>query len=201
MSRPITVVKVGGSLFDIPRLGQHLHHWLAGFDQVQPLLVPGGGATADVIRDWDHRHRLGEEASHWLALRALALNAHVLAGLVPGGVVVEDWRTCHSGECQGRVPILDCYQFARADEGRPGCLPHSWQVTSDSVAARVTLVAEAAGLMLLKSVDIPFETSWEEAGHRGWVDRYFARVVPPDFAVVAINFRRWCRTERRPRRG
>src|SRR5271166_3401866 len=71
------VVKVGGSLFSMPDLAQRLRRWLA---QAGPriLLVPGGGAAADVVREFDKCHSLGEEASHWLALWSLRLNAELL---------------------------------------------------------------------------------------------------------------------------
>src|SRR5262245_62868008 len=117
MSPPLTVVKVGGSLFDLPDLGPRLRRWLGQLPAGEVLLVPGGGATADVVRAFDRVHHLGEEAAHWLALRAMSVNAALLESLAPG------------------VPVLDALAFARDDEGRPGRLPHCWAVTSDSVAA------------------------------------------------------------------
>ena len=51
MSGPRIVVKVGGSLFDWPDLGERLCRWLAVQEEKEILLVPGGGPTADVIRD------------------------------------------------------------------------------------------------------------------------------------------------------
>src|SRR5207248_2464665 len=87
-SDPSLVVKVGGSLYDLPDLGPRLHAFLRSLDRPEVLLIPGGGPTADVVRDLDRRHGLGEETAHWLALHALAVNAHFLAALVPGGAVV-----------------------------------------------------------------------------------------------------------------
>lgn len=190
MSRRRTVVKVGGSLFDIPRLGERLREWLAGLDADQILLVPGGGPTADAVRALDRSQELGDEKAHWLALEALRLNAHFLANLLPGAAVVADLaQGC------GRLWVVDCVAFAAADEGRPGCLPHSWDVTSDSIAARVAVVGGATELVVLKSVDIPDGTRWEEAGRVGWVDPYFGRAVASGLAVRAVNFRRWCERE------
>ena len=80
----LLVVKVGGSLYDLPDLGRRLRRFLASLDTDNRLIVPGGGPTADVIRAFDHDHRLGPQTSHWLALRACALNAHFLALLLPG---------------------------------------------------------------------------------------------------------------------
>lgn len=169
------VVKVGGSLYDHPRLGPGLRAYLEPLLPGGVLLVPGGGDLADAVRALDAVHRLGDGAAHWLALRSLVVAAAFLRHLVP----------------DERVTILDAFAFAVADEDRPGALPHTWDVTSDSLAARVAAVHGAGRLMLLKSVDIPPGVPWEEAAARGWVDRYFPQAVASaGFAIEAINFRR-----------
>ena len=115
------VVKVGGSLFDLPDLGRRLRDFLADLPDNDRLVVPGGGATADVVRAYDHRHGLGEEASHWLALRACSLNAHFLAVLLPEAHIVPQPRC--------GLNILDPLAFALEDEGREAALPHTWDAT------------------------------------------------------------------------
>jgi aspartokinase-like uncharacterized kinase len=189
MSGALTVVKVGGSLYDQPDLGPRLRNWLNELAAPHVLLVPGGGPTADIVREFDRIHHLGEEQSHWLALQALTLNASFLTGLLPGGMVVADWRECFADEARGRGPVLDCHAFLRADEGRPGCLPHAWTVTSDSVAARVAAVSGAEALILLKSTAVSADLGWDEAARRGWVDAYFPHALPAGLRVRAINFR------------
>jgi 5-(aminomethyl)-3-furanmethanol phosphate kinase len=188
---PITVVKVGGSLYDIPDLGPRLNRWLREQAGERIILIPGGGDTADVVRGFHRTHGVSEERCHWLALRALSLNAHFLEGLLAGGGVVEDLRECPTAWEAGRTPVLDLFAFALADEGRPGCLPYTWTVTSDALAARVAAVAGARRLVLLKSVAIPAGMDWDEAGKRGHVDPAFASVVrqAPGLEVRAVNFR------------
>ena len=188
------VVKVGGSLYDLPDLAARLHEWLAdewhGGDGV--LVVPGGGPPADAVREWDRRHGLGEEKAHWLALRALALNAHFLASLLPYACVIVDVNLCEQIWSERRLPILDVHEFARADDQRPGRLPHSWAVTSDALAARVAVVAHARHLVLLKSAPMPTGVDWTEAGRLGLVDALFAEVLrdaPAELRVSLINLR------------
>jgi aspartokinase-like uncharacterized kinase len=169
----VIVVKVGGSLFDHPRLGAKLCTYLDSLAPSEVVLVPGGGAAAEAVRELDRIHHLGEEASHWLAIAAMDVMGGVLRSLVPG------------------VPVLECLTFARADESRPGALPHSWAVTSDSIAARAAVVLGAERLVLLKSVDVPDGTTCDEWARRGWVDICFSRVVrSASFAVESLNFRR-----------
>jgi aspartokinase-like uncharacterized kinase len=182
----LTVVKVGGSLFDLPDLGPRLRGWLDCLSARPVLLVPGGGPTADVVRAWDRVHALGEETAHWLALSALTFNARFMAELLKARMVA-DSCTLAADE----VAVLDAYAFARADEGRPGSLPASWDSSSDSVAARCAVVCGAARLVLLKSVALPNGMRWSDAAEHGFVDRNFAVVLTQPIEVQAVCFRTW----------
>jgi aspartokinase-like uncharacterized kinase len=193
MARPRAVAKVGGSLFDLPDLGPRLRRWLKqAFADV--LLVPGGGPTTDAVRRLDQIHQLGEEQSHWLALRALSVNAAFLAGILPEAQIVsgvDDWSVAAAA---GRPAVLDSHAFCVADvrDDPAGALPRSWAVTSDSVAARFAAVAEADSLVLLKSATMRSPVDWEEASRREWVDAWFATEVnraPRPFRISAVNFR------------
>jgi aspartokinase-like uncharacterized kinase len=198
MGLPISlaVIKVGGSLYEWPDLATRLREWLAaewnsGFGV---LLIPGGGSTADAVRDLDRRHGLGEEKAHWLALRALSLNAHFLASLLPDACVIEDVKHGEKVWLEGGTPILDVHEFARADERRTGRLPYTWAVTSDALAARVAVVSQAHHLVLLKSTAIPARPDWAEAGRLGLVDEVFAEVLRAashHLQVSAVNLRTW----------
>ncbi|MCI0459163.1 MAG: hypothetical protein L0Z62_19575 [Gemmataceae bacterium] len=184
--RSLTVVKVGGSLYDLADLGPRLRAWLRSLSG-PVLLVPGGGAAVDVVREQDRRHELGEEVSHWLALRALTFNAHFLQALLPGSAVIAHPAMNPSAA----LTILDAHAFALADEGKRGCLPHTWEVTSDSIAARAAVVAGARRLVLLKSVPTPAGMTWEEAGRLGLVDSWLSHVLceAPHLEVSAVNLR------------
>lgn len=120
------VVKVGGSLYDHPRLGSGL----AAFLETLPepvLLVPGGGPFADAIRELDRIHGLGEERSHLLALEAMNLGGAFLRSL---GIA---------------APVLDAVAFDTGD------MPRTWEATSDSIAAVAARTHAASRLILLKS--------------------------------------------------
>jgi aspartokinase-like uncharacterized kinase len=190
MSAPL-VVKVGGSLYDLPDLGPRLCRWLDAHAPREVILVPGGGPFADVVRNLDRVHRLGEDAAHWLALRAMRCAAGFLEELLYDRgieIVTGEWDwTCMWG--RSSLPILDAYAFGQWDELRPGALPHTWAVTSDSVAARVAVVAEAAELVLLKSAVPPAGdvAAWAECGY---VDAWLPRVLAGSgVRVRAVNLR------------
>jgi aspartokinase-like uncharacterized kinase len=192
------VVKVGGSLFDWPKLGARLQSWLKTLPSSKILMFPGGGPTADLIREYDRLHGMGEETAHWLALRALTLNAHFLASLLSSfrPVVVANLQDADAIWEQAALPILDPFRFAQEDENRPGHLPHSWSATSDSLAGRLALQLGARKLVLMKSAPIPID--WMKAEH-GIVDASFeamlsqneSRAARSALEVSAINFREW----------
>lgn len=190
MTDPV-IVKVGGSLYERTDLAPRLTRLLARPDLQPTLLVPGGGKLADDVRRLDRLHRLGQEASHWLALNVLSVNATFLARLLPGSHVVPGpEEALPVWECGG-VAILDACRFAEADESRPGALPHSWQVTSDSIAARLAVVCQARKLVLLKSVSFPEPIDWVEASRQGFVDEWFVKVLEQaaNLEIEAINLR------------
>jgi len=191
----IAVVKVGGSLYDWPDLFPRLRGWLAEqWAGSRVVLVPGGGALVDAIRRLDRCHGLGEETSHWLALRALAVNAHFLASQLPLSCVIGELGELSRAWDSNLLPILDVYQFARDDEPYSGCLPHSWAVTSDALSARVAVRLQAKYLVLLKSTTIPSGIDWREASRLGLIDALFADVLcsaSADLCVYAVNLRTW----------
>ena len=87
--------------------------------------------------------------------------------------------------------ILEPPHFVDQYEKCIGPVPHTWEFTTDSIAALAAKVANAR-LILLKSTDIPAGTPWPEAAARGWVDAYFpTAVADATFPIEAIDFRKW----------
>ncbi len=163
------VVKIGGSLFGEARTGPALKRWL--LEQTAPiLLIPGGGAFAEAVRDADRIHSLGEEASHWLALRSLS---------VSGALLKEMIRPLDT-------PILDGFDYFRDRDS----LPHTWDVTTDSLALKVAFDLGATELILLKSTENPAPGDWRRASELGFVDPYFPKLAAgAPFPIRSLNFR------------
>ncbi len=191
-SPPIVVVKIGGSLYDWPEFGPRLQEFLATLRGRSIVLVPGGGPFADAVRALDQKHRLGDEAAHWLALHSLTLAARFLEQLLPGAKVIEGLAAARNSWMANRISILNVYRFARGDESRPNHLPHTWSATSDSLAARVAIVAGADRLILLKSTNSSTGSDWAAAASAGFVDAVFPSAISSaKFPVEAVNLRDW----------
>src|SRR2546422_294782 len=87
-SRRTVVVKVGGSLLDIPDLVDRLRGALAALATPRIILVVGGGSAAELVRQRSRLDNLGEDKSHWLAIRAMTFNSYLVEALLPNSMVI-----------------------------------------------------------------------------------------------------------------
>lgn len=144
-----TVIKVGGSQARHDALPA-LCGVLGRAAGVHPLLVvPGGGGFADAVRDCAARFPVSDTAAHWMAILAMDQYGLALADLIPGGRAVGTLPEAEAAVKADRVPVLLPHGWLR----RVDPLPHSWDVTSDSIAAWVAAQVSASRLVLVKDVD------------------------------------------------
>ena len=183
----MTVYKLGGSLLSLPDLVQRLEAFLRSRGEHRALLVVGGGAAADLVRAWDDLYQLGQECSHWLALRAMMLNEALISELFPQTPLVRNRDEATAAWERAPAAILCAHDFARDEEDRPGpLLPHRWEATSDSIAAWVALRWPADELVLLKAVELD---EVGRAGSRPAVDGCFRELAAGVKYVGWVNLR------------
>jgi aspartokinase-like uncharacterized kinase len=165
-----TVVKLGGSL-ERQGLLPPLLQVLAGAARAGhgPVVIPGGGRFAAAVREACARHDPGPDAAHWAALHAMDQLAHLLVGWTPGAALVTSAGDAHAATAAGRLAILAPYAWLRREDP----LPHSWDVTGDSIAAWIARRMEARRLVLVKSMPPDgAEVTLQELARRGVVDTY-----------------------------
>jgi aspartokinase-like uncharacterized kinase len=168
------VIKVGGSLLAQPECLDRVLAIVASASKNQRLvIVPGGGAFADAVRKADSAIRLSDGAAHWMAVLAMDQYAHLLADRLRDGVVATNIEEIASTLCAGRVPVLAPTRWLR--DADP--LPHSWDVTSDSIAAWVAGALGARRLVLVK----PSGASGSDV-----VDPYFSRALPAAIESITV---------------
>jgi aspartokinase-like uncharacterized kinase len=197
----VVVYKLGGSLLDLPDLAHRFRRVLASRPEALPLVVVGGGRSADIVREWDRVHHLEDEAAHWLALRAMQLNERLLTALLPEATIVEDRPQAREAWNANRIAVLSTFDFLTSEERELATLsdddpsmtlmslrhlPHCWDVTSDSIAAWIALRWPASELILLKSTNEP--ENWRNAT-TDFVDPMFARMTCDTLKVTAFNLR------------
>jgi 5-(aminomethyl)-3-furanmethanol phosphate kinase len=141
------VVRVGGGLLSgVENFEAVLAEISEASRHVPLLVVPGGGPFADAVREVDDLLGLPDEATHWMALLAMDQYAHLIASRLPTGRLVMRASDIDAALDERRIPVLAPYRWMR--EADP--LPHSWDVTSDSISAWVAAQVGAGRLVLVK---------------------------------------------------
>lgn len=138
------VVKVGGSLFDSPRLLDWLRELALGLEPI--VIVPGGGPFADQVRAAQQRWPIPDPSAHQMALLAMDQFGEMCCALD------NRWR---------RLTNINKLRSAAGRAGKWIWLPsntnpdveQSWRVTSDSLAAWLASELRVDGLLIVKSAD------------------------------------------------
>ncbi|MEI7856279.1 MAG: uridylate kinase [Methanomicrobiales archaeon] len=100
------------------------------------LVVPGGGLFADAVR----QARVADDAAHWMAIAAMEQYGWLIAS--------HGMRTKEQISIPEKTRVFLPYICMRQRDP----LPHSWDITSDSIAAWVAAEL-GVELLVLKSVD------------------------------------------------
>lgn len=119
------IVKVGGSVAD------KLDVVFKAISSVERVfVVPGGWIFADTVRETDREMGLSDNSSHWMSIAAMNMYGYIMAEIAERygfpAFEPEDFRDFN--RCRRGI-ILPYILLRRNDE-----LPHSWAVTSDSIA-------------------------------------------------------------------
>lgn len=169
---PPVVVKLGGS---VVRSGS-LVGWLDALVGIQRpiVLVPGGGALADEVRDCQRQLGFGDVTAHRMALLAMDQLAWAIAGVRDGcevGTTEEDLRQSLR---RGHIAVWAPSAFL---SNRPDVEP-TWRLTSDSLALWLAARLEAAFCCVVKSAPIS-QRSWSATAlsDEGIVDQGFPAVL------------------------
>jgi aspartokinase-like uncharacterized kinase len=112
-----------------------------------------------------------------MALLAMDQYAYVLGERIEGAILVDQSTAVAGALAAGRIPVLAPSRWLRAAD----VLPHSWDATSDSVAAFVAGALDANRLVLVKPGDV---------GPEG-LDRCFAVVAPAGLNVQVVSWSRF----------
>lgn len=171
---PLRVVKIGGSLLQLPDLPSRLNRWRAHLQSdddraCRNVFVMGGGKICDHVRELDRRFSFSESQSHTISIELMGGMSKMAQALFNLEIV----HQIDSIAKQKDDFIFDCRRWIA---NQPN-VPHSWSVTSDSIAA---LLAKeiSAKLVLFKSTDNPLNL----------VDAYFKTASNglPDIQIVNL---------------
>jgi len=178
------VLKISGHLIKMPA---ELRRLLSTVEEVhrecQPVVViPGGSIFADAVLELQRCIGFSDGIAHWMAIKAMEIYGIYITMHSSIGVEVEDLGGVERVIEKGLLPIILPYRVAkRFDE-----LPHSWSVTSDSIAILVAGKLGCEKVFLAKLVDgitvdghVVREIKAKDLSlvHQTVVDEYTARAV------------------------
>lgn len=173
------LIKIGGSLISpsgsegLARLSEVI--WDLSVDH-SILLLAGGGDPVEFLRSLDHSIGMDDSNAHFAAIAGMEMNAYVLQSLLPEAFRIDE--IVESGSALSPQLFFPLDFFRKKDP-----LPHSWDVTSDSIALYLADQFRCDLLVLLKSVDgivqpneglVP-RITLDESEVTGVVDGYFYR--------------------------
>lgn len=99
------------------------------------VLIPGGGPFAETVRNIAATMSIPDETAHWMAVLAMHQYGLFLAACSGGETGIPLVESVDEDEIDraGPICILLPYKILKQDD----CLSHTWDVTSDTIAAFV----------------------------------------------------------------
>jgi aspartokinase-like uncharacterized kinase len=134
--RERVIIKLGGSLIE---KGREILRFLSDYAEEKEkgmgkalaiILIPGGGLFAEAVRNLSEDISMSEETAHWMAVLAMHQYGLFLAN---GEIEIPVVESVDEIDEAGPICILLPYKILKAEDP----LPHTWDVTSDTIAAFV----------------------------------------------------------------
>lgn len=111
------------------------------------IIIPGGGSYADFIRSSDENLVLGDDLAHWMAIFSMDYNGKELNKKFPDLECINDFKKIQSAN--NIFCIFLPYSYLRKKDE----LPHSWDVTSDSMAIYIANKLNLNECYLIKDIE------------------------------------------------
>ncbi|MFX0058588.1 MAG: hypothetical protein ACFE85_11250 [Candidatus Hodarchaeota archaeon] len=111
------------------------------------LIIPGGGSLANFVREIYSEFKINDELAHWIAIYSMNYNGKTLKVKFPHLEIIENFNNFKKVKRIFSI-FLPYKEFKREDP-----LPHSWNVTSDSIALYCAYKLGLDECFLIKAVD------------------------------------------------
>lgn len=111
--------------------GREIVYFLSDYAKNNALsfvIIPGGGPFVEPIKELSERGAISDDMAHWMAV--LAMHQYGLF-LADGELEIPLVESIHGLKSAGHICVVLPYKILKDDD----CLPHTWDVTSDTIAA------------------------------------------------------------------
>jgi aspartokinase-like uncharacterized kinase len=164
------IIKLGGSLQE---KGREIIRFLSDYAEKKAhtfIMIPGGGHFVKRIKELFEQKAISDDAAHWMAVLGMQQYGFFLAD-GSGIEIVESEEELSNA---GHICIVLPYNLLKADD----VLPHTWDVTSDTIAAFIAHKLGEKSFIKLTDVDglmddegiLIEQIHAEEMAHTGCVD-------------------------------
>ncbi|MFO8018097.1 MAG: hypothetical protein R6U96_05635 [Promethearchaeia archaeon] len=111
------------------------------------ILIPGGGSSANLIRFINAQLKISNDLAHWMAILAMDFNADRIHRRFPS-LKISDTIEKLKEDTESRIILLKPFQFLYEEDA----LPHSWDITSDSITLYIAHKLKLSNCFLIKDV-------------------------------------------------
>jgi 5-(aminomethyl)-3-furanmethanol phosphate kinase len=178
------VIKLGGSLATTGRLKSCLDKVEQAYQGRAVVIVPGGGAFADQVRQSQQQWQFDDRTAHQMAILAMQQMALLFIALKPNFELVFSVDEI-SYKMNPKHALVWSPNVNELDKAG---IPSSWKITSDSLSAWLAKTLSADELILVKSVTIDIDFDVRKLVQQQVVDALFDEVTQDvSFNVKIIN--------------
>ena len=186
------IVKLGGSLLTT---GRELVRFLRDYAECtahQIVIIPGGGPFAEAVKKLAKQRDISDDAAHWMAVLAMHQYGLFLADGQPEIPVVESLADIQPAD---HICIVLPYKILKDEDS----LPHTWDVTADTIAAFIAYKLDEKTFIKLTDVDGLLDENGVvmkqaqpeeliEKAHSGCIDAELPRfLLQHDMRCIIVN--------------
>lgn len=158
MNNDIVFAKLGGSII---RNQRDLNSTISQLEELvyikklinKVVFIPGGGDYANFIRKIDQKLNIGKDLAHWAAILSMDSNALEIHTQFQKIQLISDFSELQAilfdHSVSKAMIIFQCFKYLKKQDE----LPHSWDVTSDSIAIYMASKLNLDRCILIKNVD------------------------------------------------
>lgn len=143
--------KIGGKILgDFENLKSTMSQLNSLFEEklIQKIIIiPGGGIFANFIRKVYSELKFTEEIAHFMGIISMNYNGLELSKIYPNLQVIENFSKLK--ELSDSISLFLPYDYLKEND----ILPHSWDVTSDSITLFLAKELGLSECFLIKDVD------------------------------------------------
>jgi aspartokinase-like uncharacterized kinase len=139
------IIKLGGSL---QGKGREIIRFLSDYAEKKDhtvIIIPGGGHFVKRIKELSELEVISDDAAHWMAV----LGMHQYGFFLADGSGIEIVESMEELSNVVHIGVLLPYNILKDDD----TLPHTWNVTSDTIAAFVAHKVGETSFIKLTDVD------------------------------------------------